>query len=131
MLSENVRVKKTVDALLAGDLPTVGRLLSASHASLRDQYEVSTAAVEATVERLLRMGASGARIVGGGFGGHVLGLLAPNVCTPKGAREVYADVSAHLLDAQTTTDIDGPTAARSMRYTLSPTLQATRDADDK
>ena len=97
VLSENVRVKDTVAALRANDLPAVGRLLNASHASLRDQYEISTPAVEATVERLLHAGARGARIVGGGFGGHVLGLLAPSAYAPEGAREVHADVGAHLL----------------------------------
>jgi galactokinase len=99
VLSENVRVKDTVAALQAGDLLAVGRLLNASHTSLRDQYEVSTPAVEATVERLLHAGAAGARIVGGGFGGHVLGLLAPDACAPEGTREVHADVGAHLLDS--------------------------------
>ena len=97
VLSENTRVQDTVAALRAGDLPTVGRLLNASHASLRDQYEVSTPAIEATVERLLQAGAAGARIVGGGFGGHVLGLLAPGVYPPESAREVYASPGAHLL----------------------------------
>jgi galactokinase len=97
VLGENMRVKDTVDALRANDLPAVGRLLNDSHASLRDQYEVSTPAIEATVERLLRAGAAGARIVGGGFGGHVLGLLAPDAGAPKGAREVHADAGAHLL----------------------------------
>jgi galactokinase len=97
VLSENMRVKDTVDALRTGDLLAVGHLLNASHASLRDQYEVSTPAVEVTVERLLHAGAAGARIVGGGFGGHVLGLLAPGACAPEGAREVHADVGAHLL----------------------------------
>ncbi|MFZ2113323.1 MAG: galactokinase family protein, partial [Solirubrobacteraceae bacterium] len=97
VLSENMRVTDTIDALRAGDLPAVGRLLNSSHASLRDQYEVSTPAVEVTVERLLHAGAAGARIVGGGFGGHVLGLLAPSAYAPEGAREVHADVGAHLL----------------------------------
>jgi galactokinase len=97
VLSENTRVNDTVAALRVGDLPAVGRLLNASHASLRDQYEVSTPAVEATVERLLQAGAVGARIVGGGFGGHVLGLLAPGACAPKGAREVHASPGAHVL----------------------------------
>jgi galactokinase len=101
VLGENMRVKDTVTALRADDLPTVGRLLNASHASLRDQYEVSTPAVEAAVERLLQSGAAGARIVGGGFGGHVLGLLAPDAHTPKGAREVSPCAGAHLLDRQT------------------------------
>lgn len=101
VLDENTRVQDTVAALRAGDLPAVGRLLNASHASLREQYEVSTPAVEATVDRLLRAGAAGARIVGGGFGGHVLGLLAPGVHAPEGAREVRPGPGAHLLDLQT------------------------------
>ena len=54
-------------------------MLNASHASLRDDYEVSTDAVEVTVGRLLEAGARGARIMGGGFGGSVLGLLGPGV----------------------------------------------------
>jgi galactokinase len=98
VLSENTRVNETVAALRADDLPAVGRLLNASHASLRDQYEVSTPAVETTVERLLQAGAAGARIVGGGFGGQVLGLLEPGVDTPGSAREVYASPGAHILD---------------------------------
>ncbi len=101
VLSENMRVMDTVDALRADDLPVVGRLLNASHASLRDQYGVSTPAVEAAVERLLDAGACGARLVGGGFGGHVLGLFAPGARAPEGAREVHASTGAHLLDHQT------------------------------
>ena len=61
----------------AGDLDAVGALLNASHASLRDDYEASTAAVERTVAALRDAGAAGARMVGGGFGGHVLALLPP------------------------------------------------------
>ena len=102
VLSENERVDLTVGALRVGDLPAVGSLLNASHASLRDQYEVSTPAVEAAVERLLQSGAIGVRIVGGGFGGHVLGLLTPDAHTPEGAWEVHAGAGAHLLDRQTT-----------------------------
>jgi galactokinase len=100
VLSENSRVQDTVAALRAGDLPAVGRLLNASHVSLRDQYEVSTPAVEMTVDRLLSAGAAGARIVGGGFGGHVIGLFAQGVHAPEGAREVYPSPGAHLLDRQ-------------------------------
>jgi galactokinase len=66
----------------------LGRLIDASHASLRDCYEVSTPAVEAAVVRLKRSGALGARIVGGGFGGHVLGLLPPDAAVPVDAIEV-------------------------------------------
>jgi galactokinase len=97
VLAENDRVREAVRALRDGDLPALGELLSASHASLRDCFEVSTPAVEATVERLLRAGASGARIVGGGFGGSVLGLFAPDARPPAGTREVRPGAGAHLL----------------------------------
>ena len=75
MLSENRRVDATVAALRVGDLEAVGRLLDASHASLRDDYEASVPEVEATVAELKRAGAAGARMMGGGFGGAVLALL--------------------------------------------------------
>jgi galactokinase len=97
VLQENRRVREAVAALLADDLPAVGLLLNASHASLRDLYDVSTPGVERAVERLLGAGAAGARIVGGGFGGSVLGLFAPGVCPPRGAREVRPGAGAHLL----------------------------------
>ena len=96
-ISENQRVRDAVAALRADDLAAVGELLDASHASLRDDYEISTAAVEATVERLRDAGASGARLVGGGFGGSVLGLFAPGVAHPPDAREVRPGAGAHLL----------------------------------
>ncbi|MGH2857872.1 MAG: galactokinase, partial [Solirubrobacteraceae bacterium] len=85
VLSENRRVRETVAALGRGDLAAVGELLNASHASLRDDFQVSTPAVETAVARLREAGAIGARILGGGFGGHVLGLLAPGSRAPAGA----------------------------------------------
>jgi galactokinase len=97
VLGENVRVGETVAALRARDLPRVGALLDASHESLRDLYEVSTPAVERTVERMIQDGAAGARLMGGGFGGSVLGLFAPDVPTPRGAREVRPGIGAHVL----------------------------------
>ncbi len=98
VIDENERVRQAVAALRADDLPAVGRLLNASHESLRDSYEVSTPAVEAAVERLRRAGATGARVVGGGFGGSVLGLFAPGVHPPAGAHEVRPGAGAHLLE---------------------------------
>jgi galactokinase len=94
---ENERVRQAVAALRTDDLPALGGLLDASHESLRDNYEVSTPAVEAAVERLRQAGASGARLVGGGFGGSVLGLFAPHVSDPDGVREVRPGAGAHLL----------------------------------
>jgi galactokinase len=97
VVSENVRVEETVAALAAGELEEVGRLLDASHRSLRDDYEISTPAVEAAIRRLRDAGAAGARIIGGGFGGNVLGLLGPGVQAPDGAIEVRPDAGARLL----------------------------------
>ena len=97
VLSENARVDATVDALRDGDLEAVGRLLDASHASLRDGYEASVPEVEATVERLKAAGAAGARMMGGGFGGAVLALFPPGAALPDGATVVAPGPPARLL----------------------------------
>ncbi len=97
VVTENERVDATVEALSRRDLSEVGRLLDASHASLRDDYQISTPAVEAAVQRLRDSGAVGARLVGGGFGGSVLGLLAPGARAPTGAIEVSPGAGARLL----------------------------------
>jgi galactokinase len=95
--SENARVDATVRALEAGDLEEVGALLDASHASLRDDYEVSVPEVEATVARLKEAGAAGARMVGGGFGGAVLALLGPGVDRVAGSAPVSPGPGAALV----------------------------------
>jgi galactokinase len=97
VFEENLRVDAAVAALGQGDLAELGRLLNASHASQRDLYEVSTPAVEATVALMLAAGAAGARMVGGGFGGHVLGLLPPGTPPPPGAYGLRPGPGAHLL----------------------------------
>jgi galactokinase len=99
VLEENQRVIEAVAALRADDLKEIGGLLNASHRSLRENYEVSTPAVEATADRLRRAGASGARLIGGGFGGNVLGLFGPGVQMPAGAYEVRPSAGAHLLES--------------------------------
>jgi galactokinase len=97
VLSENARVEAAVAALRAGDLEEVGRLLDASHASLRDDYEASVPEVERAVAALREAGAAGARMVGGGFGGSVLALLPPGVAVPDDAVEVTPGPPARLL----------------------------------
>jgi galactokinase len=99
VLSENDRVRAAVDALHGDDMPALARLLDASHASLRDDYEISTPAVEAAVARLHDAGAAGARIVGGGFGGSVLALFAPGIDPPGDALPVSPGPGAHLREA--------------------------------
>jgi galactokinase len=99
VIEENARVDAAVAALGANDLAALGPLLDASHAGLRDLYDASTAAVERVVERLRAGGAAGARMMGGGFGGHVLALLPPAAETPDGAAEVVPAAGARLLEA--------------------------------
>jgi galactokinase len=72
--TENERVLEFVDALEQDDLDAAGQLLLQSHASLRDDYEVSTPELDVLVERACAAGAYGARLVGGGFGGSILAL---------------------------------------------------------
>ena len=97
VLTENRRVDATVAALEARDLDEVARLLDASHASLRDDYDASVPAVERTVEALKHAGARGARMVGGGFGGSVLALFPPGAEPPPGALVVQPGPPARRL----------------------------------
>jgi galactokinase len=96
VVTENARVLEAVEALERSDMDELGRLLDASHASLRDLYEVSTEAVEAAVACCKRAGAVGVRIVGGGFGGHVLALMPPGCPPPSGAVEVRPGPGARV-----------------------------------
>jgi galactokinase len=98
VVAENARVDDAVAALRDGDLARLGRLLDASHASLRDDYEVSVPEVERTVQRLAAAGAAGARIMGGGFGGAVLALFPPDAVAPDDAVEVTPGPAARVLE---------------------------------
>jgi galactokinase len=74
VVTENARVRQTVGLLTAGDPARCGPVLTASHASLRDDFEVSWPQADAAVEAALAGGALGARMTGGGFGGSVIAL---------------------------------------------------------
>jgi galactokinase len=97
VISENERVDAAVAALESGEVAELGALLNASHASLRDDYEVSVPEVERAVAVCLDAGALGARIMGGGFGGSVLALFPPGAALPDGAISVRPGAGARLL----------------------------------
>ena len=97
VVTENARVDAAVAALTAGDMRELGELLDASHASLRDDYEVSVPEVERAVAACRDAGALGARIMGGGFGGSVLALFPPGATAPEGAIPVRPGPGARLL----------------------------------
>jgi galactokinase len=75
IVTEDQRVLATVDLLTAGEINTIGPLLTASHVSLRDDFEVSWPEADAAVEAANVAGALGARMTGGGFGGSVIALV--------------------------------------------------------
>jgi galactokinase len=99
VLEENMRVEDAVMALRNADMPALARLLNASHASLRDLYEVSVPELEDTVTTLMGAGAAGARLVGGGFGGSVLALFPPQVPIPPNATRVTPGGPGRLIAA--------------------------------
>ena len=75
VVSENARVLEAVEALKNSDFNEFGRLMYASHASLRDDYEVSTPELDTFVETAKQHGARGARLTGAGFGGCAIALV--------------------------------------------------------
>ncbi len=97
VISENGRVLAATRALRDGDLAALGELLDRSHASLRDDFEVSTDTVETAVAELKAAGAVGARLMGGGFGGSVLALMAPGTVAPAGATVVSPGPGARVI----------------------------------
>ena len=75
VISENARVLEVVSLLREGRIAETGPQLTASHVSLRDDYEVSSPEQDVAVDTLLSAGALGARMTGAGFGGCVLALV--------------------------------------------------------
>jgi galactokinase len=75
VVTENERVLAACAALDAGDWKAFGAAMTASHASLRDDYEVSCAELDVAVDAALAEGALGARMTGGGFGGCAIALV--------------------------------------------------------
>jgi galactokinase len=75
IITENQRVLDTVSLLRSGHVREIGPLLTASHASMRDDFEITVDQVDVAVQASLDAGAYGARMTGGGFGGCVLALV--------------------------------------------------------
>jgi galactokinase len=76
IVTENARVLEVVAALRGdADPRSIGPILTAGHASLRDDFEISVPLLDAAVEAAVEAGAHGARMVGGGFGGSAIALV--------------------------------------------------------
>jgi galactokinase len=92
VVTENQRVLDTVALLRQGEVRAIGPLLTASHASMRDDYEITVPQVDVAVRTALSAGAYGARMTGGGFGGCILALIDADAAdTVAGAiRDAFA-----------------------------------------
>ena len=98
VVTEIDRVRGAVERCCdAGDLVEVGRLFDASHASLRDDYEVSCGELDVSVEAARSAGALGARMTGGGFGGSSIALVPADAveATTREIAEAFAERGWH------------------------------------
>lgn len=114
ILTENQRVLDTVAALDADGPSAIGDLLTASHASMRDDFEISVPELDLAVETALTSGALGARMTGGGFGGAAIALI-PADLVPAATEAVRAAFAASGFRAPNV-------------FTVTPSQGARRDA---
>jgi galactokinase len=75
VVTENARVLETVELLKSSGPKAIGELLYASHESMRDDFEISIEELDCAVETAMGIGAIGARMTGGGFGGAAIALI--------------------------------------------------------
>jgi galactokinase len=82
VLTENARVLDTAALLRAGRPGEIGGLLTGSHVSMRDDYEITVPEIDVAVDAALAAGALGARMTGGGFGGSIIALVDDEAVDP-------------------------------------------------
>jgi len=86
VVTENARTLAAAEAMYARDAVALGQLMNESHASLRDDIEVSSEALNAMVEAAQEEGCCGARMTGAGFGGCAVALVEASVALPFAKR---------------------------------------------
>lgn len=116
VVTEIARVKDFVDLVGAGRVREVGPLLDASHASLRDDYEVSCAELDVAVEAARAAGALGARMTGGGFGGSAIALVEADAATRIAEAVQAAFVERGWGEPGFLLAVAGPAAGRVGRF---------------
>ena len=109
IFTENTRVERAAVAMAAGDWPAFGQLMSQSHASMRDDYEISCAELDRVVDVALDNGALGARMTGGGFGGSAIALVESKAVAPSVAaiESAFAEAGWRTPDWLVATPSDG------------------------
>jgi galactokinase len=96
VVTEIDRVRGAVRALETGDLTALGRLFDASHASMRDDYEISCTELDLATQTARAHGALGARMTGGGFGGSAIALVSTDAVEAVSAAITAAFASRDL-----------------------------------
>ncbi|WBB47693.1 galactokinase [Verrucosispora sp. WMMA2044] len=112
VVTEDQRVLDTVALLRAGQVRRIGPLLTASHASMRDDFAITVPEVDLAVEAALAAGALGARMTGGGFGGCVLALVEADQSDRVGAAVAAAYADRAFTAPTLTTATPAPGATR-------------------
>jgi galactokinase len=128
VVTENARVERFARALRTGDIAALGPLLLESHASLRDDFEVSTPELDALVDAFVEAGALGARLTGAGFGGCAVALARRDTAAAVIARTAggYRDRTGRETTpfAVEAAAGAGPTSSRAARPSSSRTRRA-------
>jgi galactokinase len=112
VVTEDQRVLDMVTLLRTGRVREIGPLLTASHASMRDDFEITVPEVDTAVEAALAAGAYGARMTGGGFGGCVLALVDADAADPVAAAVADAYAERGFTAPEWFTATPGPGATR-------------------
>jgi galactokinase len=94
VVSENARVLEAVEVLRAGRIADLAPLLDASHASMRDDFEITVPQVDLAVDTARAAGALGARMTGGGFGGCIIALVPAGEAERVGGEIVHSFAAA-------------------------------------
>jgi len=114
VVSENARVELVAQLLTDHKVAQVGPVLTAAHASLRDDYEVSCCELDLAVDTAIVAGALGGRMVGGGFGGSAIALVRPDDVdrVAQAVADAFADAGlaapAFLVAVPSTSAIQAP-----------------------
>jgi galactokinase len=120
VITENERTVEAADVLATGNARHMGELMNASHTSLRDDFEVSSEALDVIVECARQSaGCHGARMTGAGFGGCAVALAETAAAAElaRSATAKYRKVTGHTPQAYVCTATDGAGSAPSGRLT--------------
>ncbi|MGW4647004.1 galactokinase [Kitasatospora sp. NPDC004289] len=112
VVTEDARVEQAVALLDAGEFAALGPVLTAGHASLRDDYRVSCPETDLAVSAAVEAGALGARMTGGGFGGSVIALVREGLLTEVEAAVRAAFAAAGYAEPRTFTAVPSAGARR-------------------